>query len=244
MPRDPENQSHFNYIKHNYSLLADIIQWDIKNWSRSLDFWQSNTKRLSNPAKMNAVDLGARNGGISLFLALQEVNTICSDLTNPEVMAKPLHQRYGLEKLIEYASIDILDINSSDKNFDIVVFKSVLGDLGAAEKQVRAIREILRILKPGGECWFAENLKASFIHQFFRKYFIRWGKQWRYLERDEFIDMLQQAGFKEIKYHCYGFWAVFGRNEWQRRLLSYLDRLTDRLIPDKSKYIIFGIAVK
>jgi hypothetical protein len=58
-------------------LAKDIIQWDIKSWSKALEYWDNNTDW--NNVK-NGLELGGREGGLSLWLALKGKETVCSDL--------------------------------------------------------------------------------------------------------------------------------------------------------------------
>ena len=46
--------------------LADIIQWDVKNWSKALDFWENH---YSAKAGMKVLALGEREGGLSFYFA-------------------------------------------------------------------------------------------------------------------------------------------------------------------------------
>jgi hypothetical protein len=53
---------------------TDIIQWDIENWSKCLDFWDDNID-LKSPKKVLA--LGERQGGMSLYFGLNGHQVIC-----------------------------------------------------------------------------------------------------------------------------------------------------------------------
>jgi hypothetical protein len=76
-----------------------------------------------------------------------------------------------------------------------------------------------------------------------RRHFIEWGQSWRYISMAETKQLLQDFSTSEIKTN--GFMATFGRNENQRNFLSILDRLFfNHILPDRMKYIVYGVAKK
>jgi ubiquinone/menaquinone biosynthesis C-methylase UbiE len=230
-------------MEYNTTTLNDIIEWDIENWSRILPFWKNHSVHLSKQTG-SGLDIGARRGGLSLFLALNGINTICTDLTNPKEAAKKIHSKYNLAAKIEYKSADVLNLDFADETFDIVVFKSVLGFLLTLENQQIAINEIYRTLKKGGELLFAENLSGSIFHKLGRKAFVRWSDEWRYVEYDDIIKMINKSGFKNLQLSATGFFGAFGRTEKQRKMLGKIDGWLEKLIPERQKYIQFGVAHK
>ena len=158
--------------------LADIIQWDIKNWSKCLAFWEDKVD-LNSPKKVLA--LGEREGGMSLYFASRGHEVICSDYNPLPESTQKMHANYGFADKVTYQSIDMTSIALADASFDIVVFKSVIGALGNADDQQLALNEIFRVLKPNGVFLFAENLEGTKLHQFLRKKFVNWGERWRYV---------------------------------------------------------------
>ncbi len=165
-------------------LIKDIIQWDVLNWSRSLNYWD-NMSSIPKSQQISALEIGAREGGLSLFLALRGADCTCTDITNPERTATITHKKYKVNNKIQYKEADVCNLNFPDNKFDIVIFKSVLGALQSADRQNQAIKEIFRVLKVGGELWLAENLKASSLHQYLRSKYVRWSNEWRYIEAAE-----------------------------------------------------------
>jgi SAM-dependent methyltransferase len=223
-------------------LIEDIIEWDVKNWSKSLKFWSENVD-VKNHQK-TCLELGGRRGGLSLWLAINGNNVICSDLESPEVHASKLHAKYSCSDKIEYCSIDATHIPYENK-FDIVIFKSILGGIsgnGKDELKQKTIDEIYKSLKPSGKLLFAENLESSVLHKTLRKKFISWGSRWNYLKFEE-IDTLFNS-FENTKYRTVGFFGAFGRTEKQRKLLSIIDNIMYPVIPKSKKYIVYGIAEK
>lgn len=222
--------------------IDDIIGWDIGSWKHALDVFE---KHISAHDGGTVLDIGARDGGLSLYYALKGFNVICSDISGPLDDALSLHQKYGVQKMIKYLSVDATAIDFPDNRFDIVSFKSVLGGIGrldSYDRQQQAIAEMYRVLKPGGMMLFAENLVGSALHQYARRKFVRWGKSWRYLSFDEIKELL--LPFREIDLKPYGCVAAFGRSEKQRRMLHAVDIILNPLLPADFKYIVFGCAKK
>ena len=151
------------------ALLADVFQWDVGTWSKALRVWEAVLAPLP---QGRALALGEREGGLSLYLAMHGHRVICSDLSSPEPSARPLHERYQVHPRVAYEAQDITNIQHPDNSFDVVMFKSVIGALSTKERQLKALAEIHRVLRPGGVLLFAENLGGSRLHRWMRKRFV------------------------------------------------------------------------
>jgi|SRR5690554_520209 len=224
------------------NLTEDILQWDVSSWSKALVYWDNN---IDWNAAQNGLELGGREGGLSLWMALKGKQVVCSDLENVKSTAEPLHSKYKVTNLITYQDIDATDI-PFENHFDIIAFKSIIGGIGRnnnPEIQQKVFKEIYKALKPGGKLLFAENLIASKFHQQLRKKFVRWGSEWRYVSLEEMTEFLREFSSFEIK--TTGVAATFGRSESQRNALSKFDKLIlNNIAPAKWKYISYGIAEK
>jgi 2-polyprenyl-3-methyl-5-hydroxy-6-metoxy-1,4-benzoquinol methylase len=221
--------------------VGDLVRWDVRNWSRALEFWQGHsTQDLSHCA---ALEIGARKGGLSLWLALQGATVVCSDLKGPTEQTIQYHREQGASG-ITYSSVDARAIPYAEC-FDVVLFKSVLGYLGidgSKTAQEKAITEMHKALKPGGELLFAENLCGSPLHRLLRRCYRRQSR-WRYLSLDEIREML--APFSHVSLKAVGVTGALGRNPLQQEWLGTIDAvLLDRVMPDRWKYIVVGVARK
>ena len=221
----------------------EFVEWDVCNWGKALDYWEQNTSLCINQTK--ALEIGGRDGGLSLWLAQKNADVICSDRKGPTAKAKELHTRYGYDTKIQHMTLSALDI-PFEEHFDIIFFKSVLGAIGLhdnRENQAKSVIEMHKALKPGGELWFAENLEGSPIHRFTREKFIPWASEWNYVNVKEMLNLL--AVFSEVHYTTVGFLGAFGFNEFLRTLLGNIDTYSsDVLAPESWRYIIIGIAKK
>lgn len=223
-------------------LLEDIIQWDVKSWSKALMFWE---KKVDWDKIHVGLELGGREGGLSLWLASKNKAVVCSDLKDVKNTADILHKKHKVTEFISYKDIDAANI-PYENHFDVIVFKSIIGGIGRGnniEIQKKVFAQIFKALKPGGKLLFAENLTASPIHQAFRKRFTNWGSTWRYVTVDEMKLFL--SPFSNFEIHSNGFLATFGRNEKQRKFLAKIDSFTfDKFCPKSWNYICFGVATK
>ena len=225
--------------------LNNYLEWDIYSWSKAIDSWDEILNKQSNLKELKALELGGRNGGLSLFLAQKGIHTVCSDFGGPTPKANALHQQENVASIIEYADIDASNINFPDAQFDIVIFKSILGVVaanGKTENLALASNEIFRVLKPGGILLFAENMKASSMHSWARKKFVRWGNNWHYLSINEMEQFVAPYQTKKIQY--FGFISAFVKIAALKKLAYFIDLLKYRFIPNSWKYIAYGWAQK
>jgi SAM-dependent methyltransferase len=224
------------------TFLKSILQWDVQSWSKALFFWE---EKIDWDKISTGLELGGREGGLSLWMAQKGLKVICSDLENVKVIAEPLHLAHKVSDKISYQDIDATNI-PYENHFDVIVFKSIIGGIGNGnnyEKQVAVFKQIYKALKPGGKLLFAENLIASTFHQKLRSRFTNWGDAWRYISTEELTVFLKDFSFYEVK--TTGVFATFGRNEKQRTFLYKLDELVfNRIFPKRWRYIAYGMAQK
>ena len=229
------------------SLLTDVVGWDVRNWATAVRYWDE-TIDWSGAETLRCLELGARRGGLALWLALKGKQVVCSDVAHAAEQARPLHAHYGVEGFIEYRDIDAAAISTSpefDDAFDVVVFKSILGGVGSEdrERQRAVIHEAFRVLRPGGMLLFAENLEGSALHRFLRSRANRWGGRWRYMTVEAFREFL--SPFASVEMRTTGVIAALGRTEGQRDFLARFDHgLLNRVVPARWHYIVYGIARK
>jgi len=216
------------------------FEWDTTSWSRAMKIWH---KHLELNRGNYALEIGGRNGSLSLMLAKEyDMKVICSDINNPEETAQILHKKHTTNHKIQYDTVDCTQILYESNHFDIVVFKSVIGALGSAEKQRLAFQEIQRILKPGGVLLFAENLNSSALHMYLRRKFNTWSAYWRYPELKEIQLFLNKYNFVEL--NTTGFFAALIKNHFIRGFITKFDHKFEKILPKKLRYIVYGAAIK
>lgn len=219
----------------------DLIGWDIINWFKAIPYWERYIM-IEGGDKM-CLELGASNGGLSLWMAKYYNTVICSDLNTPVKEALKIHSKYKCKNNISYEAVDATNI-AYKNHFDVVAFKSIIGGIagyfGNNDYKSKTIKEIYHALKPGGKLVFAENLKGTLLHVFLRKYFGT--KDWNYLRLDEIKTVF--SDFKHVHYITAGFFGCLGRNEKQRNILGKIDSFVEKIIPSSCHYIIIGVAEK
>jgi SAM-dependent methyltransferase len=225
-------------------LLCDIFGWDVITWSSSLEHWQRYV--TVDLTRSTALEVGAgQNGGLSLWLALQGCDVVCSTLGDVPPGVRALHRRYGVGHRIRYARLDVLDLHERDA-FDIIAFKSVLGGIGAndhPERQRDAIARLHRALRSGGNLLFAENVAATRVHAAFRARFGAGKDGWCYPTVREMSSLLRPFTAR----HCgtAGFLGTWGASDLQRRSSGAVDAFLCRwLVPAAWQYMMMGVAIK
>jgi SAM-dependent methyltransferase len=226
-----------------------IIGWDVRNWSKALPWWEE--KLPSSLEGCKALEIGsANNGGLALWLGLKGCDVTCMNLLDKFQAVRPVHKHYKVQDRMQYLVHNVKE-DLPFEHYDFVVFKSVMGALIAQSNQCKseidAAREICKTiwktLKPGGKLLFAENLKASRMHQVLRSTCNPWQKGWCYPD----LSTLRQGLdiFEKTELKTSGVMAAFGRKEWQRDLLARLDQaLLNGISPSSSHYIAFVYAEK
>lgn len=225
-------------------LLADIFGWDVITWSSSLEHWQRHA--TVDFTRSTALEIGAgQSGGVSLWLALQGCDVLCSTIDDVPADVRALHRRYGVAHRIRYARLDVLDL-SDHEAYDVIAFKSVLGGIGAngrEDLQARAMTRLHAALKPGGNLLFAENLIATRVHAALRARFGAGKDGWRYLTVREMDELLRP--FASVHSKTAGFFGARGASETQMRMSGALDRFLCRwLVPASWQYVLMGTAIK
>jgi ubiquinone/menaquinone biosynthesis C-methylase UbiE len=171
------------------------------------------------------------------------MQVVCSDLDEPTLNAKQLHAKYDVTQNITYADVNCLNIPYQDNTFDIVAFKSVMGGIGHhgnKESVQQAIKEMHRVLKPGGILLFAENTEGSCVHKFLRKNFVRWGKSWFYLSIPCMKELLSTY-FPDFHIYSYGFWGCMLKDNV---IVNILDKISCKTKLSENHYMCYGYAVK
>ena len=220
---------------------TDILNWDVQTWAAALDAWEPVVAAA--PPALRCLEVGAGPGGPTLWLAAQGHDVVCTNLADTEAQASPLHRRFGMLDRVEYRDIDLREGLPYRDEFDVVVFKSVLGGLGDDPAFARSvIAEIHAALKPGGVLLFAENIRGSIVHRAARSLAYRMrGTSWRYPTLRELEGLLDV--FDDLEISTNGVAAVLGPNERIRSTLAKLDAAgLARITPARWQYMAFGVA--
>jgi SAM-dependent methyltransferase len=105
----------------------------------------------------------------------------------------------GVQDKVEFRSGDVLQLDFDDNTFDLVTGSSVLNNLAGDEKKLKAMKEIYRVLKPGGTFFLLEplrDLRGLFTFTPFAF--------WELLSREKWIELLEEANFVDLDYDYNG----------------------------------------
>ena len=226
-------------------VVRDIIEWDVYTWSECLSFWSPVVSQCS-PSARRVLTVGERNGGISLWFALQGFKVVCSDKGGPSPKARELHSKYNVSGLITYEEVNVFEIPYPENTFHFVAAKSMIGGLKTQSKdpstrtldnQRLAVEELHRVLKPGGYFLGAENLRDNWLHQRIR-YQVKGGRiGWRHLTICEIEWLFSQ--FSSVVQCCHGFLGSYVDRFGLDRLTGLLDRCLCPLLPPSWLYVSF-----
>jgi ubiquinone/menaquinone biosynthesis C-methylase UbiE len=102
----------------------------------------------------------------------------------------------GVKDKVEFKFGNVLEIPFDDDVFDIVTCSSVLNNLPGEKNRIKALKEILRVLKPKGKCMLLEplrNLKMFFAFTPFA--FFQLGT------REDWENYAKTAGFSKMRFY-------------------------------------------
>ena len=221
--------------------LQTYLQWDVSTWKHALLYWDEVLAQESLD-DARALELGAGDGGITLYLAEKGLDVVCSDVNGPLQSAHDLIERSGFSERVSFEAVDATCIPFEDNSFKFVVFKSVLGGVGMAygyEGIQQTMREIHRVLKPEGLLLFAENQAGSLFHQQARRLFMPWGKTWLYPSLNQLESLLSHFDDSEIG--TYGFFSCI-KKDFAPFVLS--DRLICQSPKSRRHYMAYGYGRK
>lgn len=101
----------------------------------------------------------------------------------------------GVKIKVDFKFGNVLEIPFNDDIFDIVTCSSVLNNLPGEKNRVKALKEIFRVLKPGGKCMLLEplrNLRMFFAFTPFAFYQLGKSEHWE--------KYAKTAGFSKVRF--------------------------------------------
>jgi ubiquinone/menaquinone biosynthesis C-methylase UbiE len=183
-----------------YLLISYLISIHMLNQSESFDF----SNLLDVEGNEKALDIGCGLGKVTVGLAkvLPTGSVTGIDIWNTmELSGNCPEAAYrnakieGVMDRVTFTNGDVLTLEFPKNTFDIVTASSVLNNLVGDEKKMKAMKEIVRILKPGGTFFLLEplrNLRGFFIFTPFAF--------WELQPKEKWIELLNKTGFTDMQY--------------------------------------------
>lgn len=232
----------------NTQLRQDIIEWDVLNWSHLIKLWQPVLDALPRGSKVLAI--GERNGGLSLWMALQGFQVVCTDRQGPTQQAKDLHKKYGVDNKVIYRDFDLVNTKDFDTIYDVIIMKSVLGGVkeqyGDAASRTDATRQkavdnIYKLLSPQGIFLSADNLQGNIFLRLIKRLK---NKQsgWYYFNIHELNDLCKQFSF--VKVQSFGVIPSKFSVPILNKAAYIINSFLSQLLPPNNTYIAFTTARK
>lgn len=169
-------------------------------------FAQHIAGRISQLSPSNILELASGTGRLTRLLpaaAARNASIIASDI-NPAMINYGRSKNY--QAAIEWMEIDAVSLPFEDNSFDCVVVQ--FGVMFYSDK-IKAFKEALRVLKPGGHfifsCWdtLAHNPVPTIINQVLHEFFpvdtpAFYSIPFSYHSKKVIMSDLSEAGFKDI----------------------------------------------
>ncbi len=184
-----------SYIPLYYYLLRPI---QISNlWSQILD--RENVK-----GNEVVLDVGCGTGGVTINVAKQVSNgkVIGIDIFkgvsgNSPDQAQANAKIEGVNNIVEFQYGNVLEIPHPNNTFDIVTAGSVLHEIKGDENKLKAVKEIIRVLKPGGTFITVELLRDRKMFLFL----LIFGLIWK--PKEYWNSLLKESGFEKCESEYY-----------------------------------------
>lgn len=145
------------------------------------------------------LDLGA-GPGLDVFLAAERVGesgrVIGVDMTAEMVeKAQRIASRRGYSN-VEFRMGQIENLPLDDESVDVIISNCVIN---LSPDKLATFREAYRVLKPGGRIMISDLVTEGELPEDVRRSFEAWaGCIAGALERQEYLDTIKQAGFREV----------------------------------------------
>jgi arsenite methyltransferase len=145
------------------------------------------------PGKI-AADLGAGTGFMTEGLLQRGIKVIAVD-QSPAMLAH-MKKKFGRSDMIEYRTGDAGNLPLEDRSVDYVFANMYLHHV---ESPREAVREMARVLKPGGRCVITDLDTHTF--EFLRT---EQHDRWMGFERSDILRWFEEAGLQSVAVDCVG----------------------------------------
>lgn len=110
----------------------------------------------------------------------------------------------GVNDRVEFKAGNVLSTPFPDNSFDVVTSSSVINNLHGDYNKIKALKEIFRVLRPGGKFLLLEPLRSFSGFLTFTLLGV-----WMLLPKDKWVSLLRKSGFVNLKYDYYDNMGAF-----------------------------------
>ncbi|MCK9151076.1 arsenite methyltransferase [Methanobacterium alcaliphilum] len=160
------------------------------------------------------LDLGS-GGGIDVFLAANKVGSLGKvigvDMTPEMIETANENAEKGNYENVEFRLGEIENLPISDNSIDLIISNCVINL--TPDKSV-AYGEVYRVLKPNGRILVSDLVTEGDIPEEIKKNFQAWSSCISgAMEKEEYLDTIKEAGFKDLKIIKQNFFTEAGMDE-------------------------------
>jgi len=155
--------------QHNFSRMVDGAMYNLQARERKartiLAVIQEFFGKTPLPS-LSLLDVGSSTGIIDNFLADHFFKVTGIDIDKEAIQyAQTAFKKRNLQFMVD----DLMDLSFPDNTFDVVICTQIYEHVPDAQTMMK---EIFRVLKPGGICYFAAGNRLSFMEPHYRLPFL------------------------------------------------------------------------
>lgn len=223
---------------------ADTIETDLLLWWEDfyLPVFEYVLPHIGTLEGKRVLELGTGTGGTATLLAKRGASVVGIDLLPFRLAAARTRTAdYDVAGSVDFALMDAMHLAFPENTFDVVISKSVL----VFTDHQQAAAECYRVLKPGGQAIFMENMRDHPMVWLYRKLFLKYSGKLRYFSLAD-IEAVGAAFEKceHREFHLSAVGALFWRKvvavplfyRWSLRILKAVDSILLKRLPSLNRY--------
>lgn len=222
----------------------DAVEVDLLLWWEDyyLPIFEYILPKMGDLKGKKILELGTGTGGTATMLAKRGASVVGIDLLGFRLVeAQQRTVNHNVADVVDFFLMDATQLAFPDDTFDFIISKSVL----VFTEHSKTAEECKRVLKPGGQAIFIENMRNHPAVWLYRKLFLKYSQELKYFSIRDIEEI--GKGFAEIEHRefhllslCALFWqkciSVPAFYQWTFKLLKRVDELIVRLMPIFSRF--------